>query len=284
MDDAANAPDTQALDDSVQDLPLNGQPATEAPANQTTEPAADTGTDDAAAAQGQDDKPADDPKPDGGTETPPSGQPGDKPADDNGQPENAQQDLTPEERNRLAAEAFRNRQRTRANVENTIDQNYAAKSQQDFEDEGYEPAQAQIEALRAEMAYKEQRTQIAELNAGLQSDAVNIVHDMPVFDPNSKEFDAAFTQQVEAAYKTAARVQADQNGIVLNAEVPLYDFYKQMHDIYSRGNTTGALSQQQANAAMLAATEEPGGSSTTSKGPETLDDMEARLGDVVIAG
>lgn len=295
MADAPAAPaapqppdDTQALDDSIADLPLTGQqtPPAEEPAA-PAEPAAPSGEEEPAADQSKPDgegQPSDQ-QPKDGAETAPTDQ---AQPDNNAQQPADQQDVTPEERQRLAAQAFRQRQQARSQFADAIDQNYGPKTEEDFVNEGLDPAQAQVEALRAEMQYKEQRTQIAELNAGLQSDAVNVMHDMPVFDPNSKSFDEAFTSQVESLYKTAARVQADENGLVLNAEVPLYDFYKQMYDVYSRGNTTGALSQAQANAAMTAAAEEPGGSSSTNKGPLTpsdeLAEMEARLGDVVIAG
>jgi hypothetical protein len=40
--------------------------------------------------------------------------------------------------------------------------------------------QAQIQAMREEMQYNQQRTAIAELNAGMQAEAVNAMNDFPV--------------------------------------------------------------------------------------------------------
>lgn len=275
---AAPAP-TDISDDNIEDVSLVNPAPQETPAQPAAEPAAEPGKDDAAATPAEGDKPAD-PKPAEGEETPPA-----DPAkpDDKAQPAEAPKDLTPEERQRAAARAFQQRQQTRNQVAQRVDEHYAPKSEADLVNEGMKPEQAQIEALRQEMAYKEQRTQIAELNAGLQSDAVNVEHDMPVFNPKSDQYDEAFTRQVEQAYRVASRLQTDENGIVLSAEVPLYDFHKQMYDIYSRGTANGATDQQAANAAMEAATENPGGSSSTGKGGnESLEEMEARLGDVVI--
>ncbi|HEX4774758.1 MAG TPA: hypothetical protein VH234_04545 [Candidatus Saccharimonadales bacterium] len=288
MADAPAAPDATAEIDDMPDIPLIGNPpaADDQPAETPpAEPAADKGKDDAAATppakdgEGQGDKPAEN-KPAEGEEKPPTDQPA-KTGED-GKPADTPKELTPEERQRAAAQAFQQRQRARTQVAQQIDQVYAPKSEEDLVNEGMDQQSAQVEALRQEMLFKEQRTQIAELNATLRSEAVEAMHDMPVFDENSKNYDPAFTQQVQAAYLRASRLQADDNGIVLNAELPLYDFYKSMYDIYERGNTQGATQQQQDAAAMLANVENPGGSSSTSKGEESLEDMEARLGDVVI--
>lgn len=181
-----------------------------------------------------------------------------------------------------AQRRIQERQRTRQNVAQQIDQAYGPKTEEDLVQEGYDPAQAQIEALRQEMQYERQKTQIAELNAGLQAEAVNVTHDFPLFDPNSKEFDAEFAKEVEESYKIASRLQVDDNGIVINAEVPLYDYYQRMATIYNRGTSRGQQQGQQEYQQMLARTENPGGSSSTSTG-DSLEDLEARLADVVIS-
>lgn len=187
------------------------------------------------------------------------------------------------ERKAIAQREYLNRQRTRNQVTQQLDQTYGPKTEEQLVEEGVDPAQAQIQALREEMAFKEQRAQIAELNAGLQAEAVNVYNDFPVFNPNSKDFDQQFAEMVENQYKVAARLQADESGIVLNAEVPLYDFYKQMATIYSRGATKGSQQGQQDALQMMSRTENPGGSSSTSGNQsDSLADLEERLGDVVI--
>jgi hypothetical protein len=174
-------------------------------------------------------------------------------------------------------------QRTKQAVAQQLDQTYGPKTEEQLVQEGYDQRDAQIEALRQEMTYKEQRTQIAELNAGMQVEAVNVTNDFPVFNPNSPDFDPEFTQMVEQQYKQAARLQTDENNIIVNAEVPLYDFYQQMAQIRSQGIARGEQRGQQAYQQMLSRTENPGGSSSTSnKGDESLADLEARLGDAVI--
>jgi hypothetical protein len=195
----------------------------------------------------------------------------------------APDDAAKADRDRAAREAYLNRQRTRQQVEQQLDQGYGPKTAEEFQDEGLNAAEAQIAALRAEMAYEKQRTQIAEMNAGLQAEAVNVINDFNVFNPKSPDYDPDFTKEVEAAYKTAARIQTDEEtGIILNAEVPLYPFYQRMARIYTRGAARGGEQAQQQTLQMMSRTEDIGSSSTVSKGEESLAEMEARLGDAVI--
>lgn len=187
------------------------------------------------------------------------------------------------ERQRRAQQEYQNRQRVRQQVAQQLDQFYGPKTAEQLVEEGLSQQDAQIQALREEMAYKEQRAQIAELNASMQAEAVNVFHDYPVFDPNSKDFDQEFTQQVEQAYKTAARFQVDDHGNIVNAEVPIYQFYQQMADIYSRGATKGNQQGQEAVLQTIARTDDVGGSTPTrGSGEKTLQELEDELGDVVL--
>lgn len=206
--------------------------------------------------------------------------------------EGEQEPTTEPEQDDAAAQKARNeayarqriaeRQRTRQEVAKQLDQTYGPKTEDDLIEEGLDPAQAQIEALRQEMNYARQRTEIAELNAGLQAEAVNVTNDFPVFNPKSPDFDPEFAGIVEQQYKQAARLQLDDNGIVVNADVPLYDYYQQMATIYNRGTERGAKQGQQEYQQMMSRTENPGGSSSSSKG-DSLQDLEDRIGDMVIS-
>jgi hypothetical protein len=201
-----------------------------------------------------------------------------------------------EEQQARARAEYINRQRTRNQIAEQIDQNFGPKTEEDLIAEGVDPADAKIQAMREEFAYKEQRAQVAELNAGMQAEAVNAENDFPVYRQHNPDgtknpdFDPEFTKMVEQQYAVAARLQTqkvtDQYGneqeIVTNAEVPLYDFYKRMADIYSRGTSRGSQQGQADMAAMMSRTENPGGSSSTKSG-DSLEEMEARLGDVRIA-
>jgi hypothetical protein len=180
-----------------------------------------------------------------------------------------------------ARQRIQERERTRQSVEKQIEEAYGPKSEQELVDEGLTERDAQVEALRQEMQFERQKTQIAQLNAGLQAEAVNVTNDFPVFNPNSKDYDPEFAGIVEQQYKQAARLQLDDNGIVVNADVPLYDYYQQMATIYNRGTERGQQQGQQEYQQMMSRTENPGGSSSSSKG-DSLQDLEDRIGDMVI--
>lgn len=191
------------------------------------------------------------------------------------------QEQSKEEQRQRAYAAYQERQRTKQAVAQQIDQTYGPKSEQELVDEGLDPQAAQIEALRQEMYYSQQRTQIAELNAGMQAEAVQVTSEFDIFNPNSPNYDAEYAKDVEEEYKIAARLQTDEQGIVINAEFPLYDFYARKATSYQRAIERGASRGQQEYQQMLTRTENPGGSSSTSKG-DSLTDLEERLGDVVI--
>jgi hypothetical protein len=265
-DAPVDTPDVDIEDVSLVETPIAPKDdAPSEPAEQGQKATADTPDE---PAKSDDDKPSE-----GEDQTPAEPQP---------QPD---KDAQAEQR-RLNAEAaarrVQERQRTRQTVQQQIDENYAPKSEEQLVEEGYSQQEAQIQALREEMAFKEQRTQIAEMNAGLQAEAVNVYNDFPVFNPDSKQYDPEFAQMVEQQYMTAARLQTDNNGLVLNAEQPLYDFYQRMNNIYSRGASQGSQQGQQEALQMLARTENVGGSSASGNSSDALADLEERLGDVVI--
>jgi hypothetical protein len=266
------AEDTTVSDADIQDVSLIDNPiapktddAPSEPAKESQEAAADTQDNSTeAAATEAEDTPA--PAPDEQPEAP-------------AQP--SEQDQAEQAKAR-AQQEYQNRARTRQQVANQLDQTYGPKTEEQLIEEGYTKQDAQIQALREEMAFQQQRTHIAELNAGLQAEAVNVYNDFPVFNPSSKDYDSEFAQMVEQQYQTAARLQTDESGIVLNAEVPLYDFYQRMNNIYSRGASKGSQQGQQEALQMLARTENVGGSSASGNSSNTLADLEERLGDVVI--
>lgn len=176
--------------------------------------------------------------------------------------EDSDKEQKPSDRD-LAQRAFQQRQRTRQQVAQQLDQVYGPRSQEDLIQEGYSEADAKIEALRQEMLFRDQRNQIADLNAGLQVDASQVLNDFPVFNPESPDFDPDFAKEVEDLYRQAADLQADEQGIVLQAKQPLYDFYNRMYAMYSRGNSKGEQNGQKNAVKMLSRTETPSGASQT---------------------
>lgn len=308
----ADAPDAQppaSNDNDIPDVslinPTVDAPTPDAPASDPAE----QGKDDAADTSG---KPAaDDAKPDAkGTEAKdPADKSADQKPDDKSAPEGQQPDKpaptqTPEQQREAqqakARQEFQNRQRTRDQVGSQLDQNFGPKTEEQLVEEGMSASDAKVEALRQEMAYNNERSRVTELNANMQADAVNVQSDFPVyreFNPDgtrNPDYDPEFTQKVDQLYQTSARINTVEVGkdpqgnpikVITNAEVPLYDFYKSMADVYSRGKANGNQQGQEDALHNLSRTENPGGSSSTAKTPgaeESVEEMEERLGGVVI--
>lgn len=298
MDENATQTDAQ-LEDSVADLDLTTTPlSADASGGQSDDTSGDTaqnGANDAAAAQSDQtdatqqkndtgDANTTEAKDQNGDDTQASGD--QNQGDQNGE---QQQQPTREARDQAARQAWLERQRSRNEVAQQVDQFYGPMTQEQLVQQGMDPTDAGVEALRQEMAFSQERTRVAELNATMRAEAVEVFSDFPVFrefnadGTKNPDYDPAFAKEVENGYKQAARVQVDENGIVLSADVPLYDYYQRMYNIYNRGTSRGAQQKQNATAAMQSRVENPGGSSSTNRpAPGSLEEMEQRLGDVVI--
>lgn len=175
-----------------------------------------------------------------------------------------------------------NSQKTRQNVLKQVDDAYGPKTIEDLQAEGLEGTDARIEALRQEMQFEKTKNYIADLNTGLKQDAEQVLRDHPVFDESSKNYDPEFTKEVQEAYKQAARLQYDDNGIVINAELGLADFYSRMAKIREGGSQKGQVAGQQDALKMLSRTE-PTGSTNTTSGEKSaqdmsIEEMEAKYG------
>lgn len=172
--------------------------------------------------------------------------------------------------------------KTRQDVLKQVDENYAPKSEEEFVAEGLSAAEAKIEALRQEMQFRDTRNYIADLNTGLKNDAEIVIRDHPIYDESSPDYDPEFTKEVEEAYKIASRLQVDENGVVLNAEVPLGDFYSRMAKIRERGNVRGQVDGQKDALKMLSRTEPVGSTNTKSTEKSAADmsiqEMEEKYG------
>jgi len=182
----------------------------------------------------------------------------------------------------IAQQAFRQRQKTREAVAKTIDDNYQAKTQEDLIAEGVSEADAKVEALRQEIEFERTRSKIAETNANLQADAQNVLRDFAIFNPDSPEFDKDFAEKVQARYQRVARLETDANGIVLNAEEGLYDFYADMAEVYNGGAKKGKVQGQKDALTMLSRTDTASKSETPQSDKKaedmTIEEMEAKYG------
>lgn len=180
-------------------------------------------------------------------------------------------------------------QKTRQDVLKQVDEVYGPAEVEAPVLEGLSPAEAKIAELqhqmeqdRAQREFEKQRNFVADLNTGLKNDAELVMRDHPVFDENSPEYDAEFAKKVESNYKKAARLEIDSNGIVINAEIPLGEFYAEMAEIRNAGIQKGEVKRQKDTQTMVSRTESTGSTKTTSSDKPfsdlSIEEMEAKLG------
>lgn len=137
-------------------------------------------------------------------------------------------------------------------------QHYHAATEQELVDEGYEPADAKIEAMRQEMEIDKYNSRVQQINSDIHVDSLRLLHDFPVFDPRSDSYDETFAKQVAGMYDKVSNMKTDDNtGYVTKVDVYPYDFYKSYNDTYQAGISKGAVKKQKAVERNEAAVETP---------------------------
>jgi hypothetical protein len=146
-------------------------------------------------------------------------------------------------------------------VEQAVSQNYQPQPVeqlvQHFLDQGYTQFEAEMKADSEVRNQREQlqetRTQVAELNMRINTEAVQVMHDFPVFDPTSPEYDKDFANKASAMYERAAGVMKDpKTGVIVATNLTPYEFYKNLADLRASGQTQAQLKAQKAAEAQMA--------------------------------
>lgn len=199
-----------------------------------------------------------------------------KPSDEE-QPEEPQE--TEAERNRRFYEM---RQQAKREAERAITQTYQPQAKdelvQRFKDEGYDDFQASLladnERRNQETQINAAKTEVAELNMQIESESLQVMHDYPIFDPKSPEYDKDFADKASALYHRAAGLQVDkQTGLIVNATETPYKFYKDLADMRSSGLSKAQMAAQRAAEQQMAAAAPP--SSTVVQRDMSPEDKQA---------
>jgi hypothetical protein len=182
----------------------------------------------------------------------------------------------------MAQRRIQERESQKRQVEQTIDQAYQPQPvdqlTQYFMDQGADQFQAEMLARDEVRNQRDQintvRTQVAELNMQIETEAVQVMHDFPVFDPNSSEYDPDFANKASAMYQKAAGVQVDpRTGVVISTNQTPYTFYKELAEMRQHGMSKAQIAAQKAAEQQMASVAPP-----TSSAPvvnKSKDDEEA---------
>ena len=146
------------------------------------------------------------------------------------------------------------RNELRQEITNINAQVYQPASAEQLVDQGYDPAMARVEALEQRTQMAEFNAYVSDLNASLNTEALRVMSDFPVFDPESPQFDKSLSERAEAVYRQAAQIQIDPNtGLTVQANALPYDIYKAFAETAQSGSQTGAVQGQRAAEKNLAA-------------------------------
>jgi hypothetical protein len=193
------------------------------------------------------------------TEEPPEGE---KPNDE---PQKSPEELEAErkERNRQFYEQRQaERQQKQRQIERTVDSQYQPQTMAEltnkFMEQGYDEFQAQMlardERREQQAQINEARTQIAELNMQIETEAVQVMHDFPVFDPTRKEYDKDFAEKASQLYVRAASPVTDpKTGLVIQANMTPYQFYQHLAEMRGSGVSQAQVKAQTAVQQQMAA-------------------------------
>lgn len=154
------------------------------------------------------------------------------------------------------------RNKARADVEAENAKAYRTETPEELVEQGLTPEEAENEALRQEIQMREFNTHVADLNATLNIESLQVMQDFPVFDSDSPEFDQDLSNRVRDLYQKAAQPQVDQRtGLVTKSNLPPYEFYKAFADTHSssgqKSRAEGQIEGQKAADKQLAAAETP---------------------------
>ena len=178
---------------------------------------------------------------------------------------------------RIRALANENRQ-LKEQINQLNSQVYRPQSEQDLMNDGMNPTDARVEALRQQYEVDTFNRQVTELNTTMNQEADAVMRDFPMFDPESAEYSPEVAERANALYQRSAGMQVDPNtGLLISANVSPYDFYKTIAETYEVSSRAGQLKGQKATEQMMASTDAR--SSAAPKTPKVDPIMAGLLSD-----
>jgi hypothetical protein len=203
-------------------------------------------------------------------------------AETDGDEEAPEETLAPKSQNRFQKLANEKREladRNRLLEERLAElQEFAVPTEQDYIDGGYDPIEAKLNALQAEMSQTKEMSKVKSLNAAVENDMVRIVHEFPQLDPKNPEFKQDLAVTLFNQYdKDAATQYAD--GIVLKTNQLPYDYIKEKMELIGLASKGAKVAAQKSVEKMVSAAETPTGKVTPkATGEMSTKELEKSLG------
>lgn len=167
------------------------------------------------------------------------------------------------------------RNELRQQVEQANSQAYRTQPVAELVDQGMEETAAELEALQQQVQMQEYNNYVSDLNATLNTEALQVMSDFPVFDPESSEYNETLANEARQVYLEAAKPQTDpKTGLLVQANASPYKIYQSFARVHQSGSQSGELSGQVAAEKNLAAADTP---SSTAPKRAKVDPFKAGL-------
>lgn len=154
------------------------------------------------------------------------------------------------------------RNELRAEVEQANTKAYRTETAEELAEKGLSEEEANAEIMRQEAEMREFNIHVADLNSTLNLEALQVMQDFPVFDPDSKDYDKDLSNRVRGLYEQAAQPKVDpRTGLVIQSNLPPYEFYKAFAETHqtssAKSRVEGRIEGEKASDKNLAAAETP---------------------------
>ena len=151
-------------------------------------------------------------------------------------------------------------------------------TEQDYLDGGYEPIEAKVNAMQAQLNQRDSIEKINSLNMAIDNDMGRIIHEYPALDPNSPEFNKELAQTLFEQYDKDSGARYAQDGTVLDTNQLPYEYINNKMKLVGLASKKAQVKAQQSVEKMVAQAETPTGSPPKEAKEMTIAEMEAQYG------
>ncbi|MCA9333547.1 hypothetical protein KC963_00710 [Candidatus Saccharibacteria bacterium] len=177
--------------------------------------------------------------------------------------------LSPKAENRFQKLANENRE-LRDQLSQLHQQVYQPQTEQDLINEGLSPELAEVRALKQRLEVQDYTNRVYESQVALSNESAQVIEDFPIFDPNSKDYQADIA--AEAATALEKVLIRDPNiaeidprtgrptgrGQIIGSHVSPLEIYKPIADAYEKSRRQGQIQGQKATEKMLSSVDARG--------------------------
>lgn len=181
----------------------------------------------------------------------------------------SEETLAPKSQNRFQKLANENRE-LRAKIAQL--EQVQVPTEQDYLDGGYDPVEAKLNAMQAEMQSDKEINRITNLNKDIDNDMARIIHEFPQLDPQSPQFKKDFAVKVFKKYDKDAGTKYTEDGIVLETNQLPYEYIKEQMELIGIASQEAQVKAQKSVEKMVAQADTPTGKIA----PKATKDMSTK--------